>query len=85
MGVIGNVVLAVAMVALAPGAVTEFQVGEFGVGAAADGAAVGVGQLRFLRTLSVGRGEGDYLGTGCLLLLLFQSPAKFRQYPIKLL
>ncbi len=69
MSVVGNMVLAVAVIALAPGAVPEFQIGEFGIGSAADGAAVGIGCLGLFPgggLKAAGLGEGNYLGTGAV-------------------
>ena len=64
MHVIGNMVFAVAVVALAPGAVAEFKLREFGIGSAADGAAVGVGGAGPGRSgFAVRSGEGDNLRT----------------------
>mgnify|MGYP006896650811 CR=1 FL=1 len=63
MGVIADVIFAVAVVALAPGAVTELQFRVGHIRTTADGAAVGV--IRpgsFLRLP-----EGDCLDGGCVL------------------
>ena len=45
MAVIGDMLLAVAVIAFAPGAVAEFQFRIRHIGAAADGAPVGIGSL----------------------------------------
>lgn len=66
MGVVGDVLGAVAVVALAPGAVAELQIGEIHIGAAADGALVGVGGLDLgMSGLVAARiVEGDGLAAG---------------------
>ena len=56
MGVIADMILAVAVITLAAGAVTEFQLRVGGVGSAADGAFVGV--------VCFGFGVGGLIGTG---------------------
>ena len=54
MGVVADMVFAIAMVAIAAGAVAELQIEELRIGAAADGAAVGIGCL--------GLGNGGFVG-----------------------
>lgn len=61
MGVIADVVLAVAEVAVAPGAVTEFQLRVTRIRSAADGAAMGVSGGAFLPGLRAGEGDGASL------------------------
>ena len=56
MGVIGDVVFAIAVVAIAPGAVAELQIRMGDICGTADSASVGVGRL--------GRGGGCLVGTG---------------------
>ena len=74
MSVIGDMVLAAAVVALAPGAVTEFQLRKFGIRPAADGAAVGIGGFGLCHGGFVGTGGdkgnnlGAVLGRGGLML-----------------
>ena len=74
MSVVGNVILAVAVVALTPGTIAEFQIGEFGIGTTADGAAVGIGGLGLGNCclIGTGGGEGNYFG-----LLLFGGDGLF--------
>ena len=64
MGVIADVFFAVAVVAVAAGAVAEFQLRIGHIGSAADGAAVGVGGLHRggAGSIRAGSGEGDHLG-----------------------
>ena len=64
MSVIIDMVLAVAMVALAPGAVAELQLRVGHIRAAADGAFVGKGCLGsgYCRLVRTGVGEGNGLG-----------------------
>ena len=59
MSVIIDMVLAVAMVALAPGTVAELQFRISHIGAAADGAFVGVGRLGLGHRGLVGAGVGE--------------------------
>ena len=70
MCVIGNMLRAVAVVSLAPGAVAELQVGRIHIGAAADGAFVGIGGLGLgmagLVAAAGGEGDGLALGMGGL-------------------
>ena len=70
MCVIGDMLRAVAVVALAPGAVAELQVGRIHIGAAADGAFVGIGGLGLGMAGQVaaagGEGDGLVLGMGGL-------------------
>ena len=72
MGVVVDVILAVAVVAVAAGAVTEFQLRVAHVCPSADGAFVGVGGFYRGVTCLVraGRGEGDHIG-GAFLFALF--------------
>ena len=71
MGVVVDVILAVAVVAIAAGAVTEVQLRVTHICPPADGAFVGVGG--FYRGVAclvrAGRGEGDYLGRTLFLTL----------------
>ena len=64
MGMVADVVLAVAVVAIAPGTVAELQFGVGYICPAANGAAVGVGGLRSCGLRGVGTcfGEGDHFG-----------------------
>ena len=64
MGVIADVILAVAEVAAALGAISEFQLGICGIRPAAHGAAVGIRRCAFLRATVEGDGTG--LRTGRL-------------------
>ena len=69
MGVVIDVVLAVAMVTLAPGAVAEFQLRIGHIRAAADGAFVGVGGFGRCHRCLVGTGVGEGDGFGFLRFL----------------
>ena len=74
MGMVADMILAIAVVAAAAGAIAELQIGIAYIGAATDSALVSVRGLRsgngcLVRT---GIGEGDYLGPlllGCIALL----------------
>ena len=76
MCMITDVVFAVAVIAVAAGAITEFQLRIGHIGSAADGALVGVsflGNLERSRTGSIGEGDSTGLGSG----LLFEKSADF--------
>ena len=75
MGVVIDVLFAVAVVALAPGAVPEFQLGEFGVRPAADSAAVGIGCYRLCCAGLIRACVREGNRAGFLCRLLFEQPA----------
>ena len=76
MSMIADMILAVAMVAIAPGAVPEFQVRVRHISPAADGTFVGIGG--FDRggggLVGAGAGEGDYLRAGFGFALSSEEP-----------
>ena len=58
MGVIVDVILAITEIAVAAGAVTEFQLRVGNIGSAADGTAMGVSRCGFLFRLFTGEMDG---------------------------
>ena len=80
MGVVADMIFAVAMIAAAAGAVTELQFRMACIGATTDGTFVGIGCLRMhcvLLICSRAR-EGNNLGAlGRALVILVEQPADF--------
>ena len=75
MAVVADMLLTVAVVALAPGAVAEFQLGIGNIRPSADGAAVSIGCFRCCLRSFVRAGiELDDLGLLLLDRLLFEEP-----------
>ena len=75
MGMIVNVVFTVAVIAVAAGAVTEFQLRIRHIGSAAHGAFVGVRCLHSCGAGLIGAGSGEGDGAGFCLRLLFEKSA----------
>ena len=79
MAVVADMLLAVAVIALAPGAVAELQLRVGQVRTAAYGATVGIWSLGRgdCGLVGTGRGEGDDLGPGSLGVFFLNSRRKF--------
>ena len=58
-GVVTDVFCAVAVITLAPGAITEFKIRIFCIGSAADGTAVGIGRFWGSDRSLIGAGAGE--------------------------
>ena len=80
MGVVADMILAVAMVTAAAGTVAELQLRMACIGATADATFVGIGRLRLRCVLLIcsRAGEGNNLGAlGRALVILVEQPADF--------
>ena len=70
MGVVADVLFAIAVITLAAGTVAELQVGVGNICFSADGAAVVIGRGCFFGVLIAGNIEMDHLGLRCVMTAL---------------